>query len=44
LELKAEDLFELELEEIDDGNEIIEDEIPEVEEAKVVKESDFFFL
>lgn len=44
LELKAEDLFELELEEIDDGNEVVEDEAPEVEEAKVVQESDFFFL
>lgn len=44
LELKAEDLFDLELEEMDDRKEIIEDETPEVEEAKVVKESDFFFL
>lgn len=44
LELKAEDLFELELEEIDDGNEVEEDEAPEVEEAKVVQESDFFSL
>jgi hypothetical protein len=37
-------LFDLELEEMDDGKEIIEDETPEVEEAKVIKESDFFFL
>ena len=44
LELKAEDLFELELEEMEDETEVHEDEAPEVEEAKVVQESDFFFL
>jgi len=44
LELKAEDLFELELEEMEDETEVHEDETPEVEEAKVVQESDFFFL
>lgn len=45
LELKAEDLFdELELEEMEDETEVQEIDTPEVEEAKVVQESDFFFL